>query len=240
MKQSDLIERMYEVCADAITLATQLSRAPDLPAPEVLRQRIGATFDNLRQRAAHADIPSSDAMEAIYAIAAFMDEQILRSPWPARQQWMAQPLQLVYFQENTAGEGFYDRLAQLETNPEKVHVLSIYYYCLALGFQGKYAVGYSAEHVALQERAQAVVGRRLPSAETLSPGGYPKQQRQLSLNPKQFPVIGAAIGFLALSLLVYFVLVITIGVSADNAAEKIRASAGAEPGRVAKTQEESE
>lgn len=239
MKQSDLIERMYEVCADAITLATQLSRAPDLPAPEVLRQRIGATFDNLRQRAAHADIPSSDAMEAIYAIAAFMDEQILRSPWPARQQWMAQPLQLVYFQENTAGEGFYDRLAQLEANPEKVHVLSIYYYCLALGFQGKYAVGYSAELVALQERAQSVVGRRLPGTETLSPHGYP-QQRQLSLNPKQFPVIGAAVGFLGLSLLIYLVLMITIGVSADNASDDIRASAGIKPGQVAQAEEKSE
>ena len=73
---------------------------------------------------------------ALYAIVAFMDEQILRSQWSGRQQWMSQPLQLTYFNENTAGEGFFTRMQALEQRPNQAHVLEIYYLCLALGFRG--------------------------------------------------------------------------------------------------------
>lgn len=217
---------MYGVCADAVTLATQLSQAPDLPPPEVLRQRINVTFENLRQRAQQADIPSADAMEAIYALAAFMDEQILRSPWPARQQWMAQPLQLVYFHENTAGEGFYNRLAGLEADPDRAHVVQIYYICLALGFQGKYAVSHPGEWAALVERTASTLSRRIPTSETLSPAGYPNR-RQLGFSAKKFPILGAAFGFLGLAVVVYLILWISIRVAAGNAAERMTSGAKA-------------
>lgn len=220
MTDSPLFERMYGVCADAVSLATQLSQAPDLPAPEILRQRIHATFETLRQRAQQADIASADAMEAIYALAAFMDEQILRSPWPARQQWMAQPLQLVYFHENTAGEGFYQRLAGLEADPDRAHVVQIYYLCLALGFQGKYAVGHPGEWAAVTERTGSQLARKIPSSDTISPSGYPTRG-QAKFSARAFPLLGAALGFMAFALVVYLVLWVSIRVVAGSAAEKM-------------------
>jgi len=223
-----LLEKMYWACADAIALATQLGTAPDLPAPEVLRQRINATFDALNTRATQAQITSGDAMEAIYALAAFMDEQILRSPWPARQQWMAQPLQLVYFQENTAGEGFFDRLAALEADSERTHVVQIYYLCMALGFRGKYAVASPAELAAVQERTSIHLARSLPAADTFSPSGYPKSQG-LNLSPKKFPVVATAFGFLGLSVLLFVVLMLLTSSSAESAADRIRSTAIAGP-----------
>jgi len=223
---SPLFERMYGVCADAVTLATQLSQAPDLPAPEILRQRINATFETLRQRAQQADIASADAMEAIYALAAFMDEQILRSPWPARQQWMAQPLQLVYFHENTAGEGFYNRLAGLQADPGRAHVVQIYYLCLALGFQGKYAVGHPGEWAAVTERTASALARGIPSGDTLSPAAYP-ERRQLKFSARQFPLLGAALGFLGLALVIFLALWFSIRVMAGGAADTMVSSAAA-------------
>jgi type VI secretion system protein ImpK len=215
---------MYSVCSEALTLATQLGSAPDLPNPEILRQRINATFEGLRTKARQLDIPSGDAMEAIYAIAAFMDEQILRSPWPARQQWMAQPLQLMYFQENTAGEGFFMRLSALEGDPERAHVVQIYYLCLALGFRGRYAVAGHGELPVILERVVGQLARRLPNAETFSPAGYPTRQR-INLSPKQFPVVAVALGFLGFSVVLFVVLMFTTSVSADNAAQRVRATA---------------
>lgn len=224
MKEQAQFERMYGVCAEAILLATQLSQAPDLPSPEVLRQRINSTFENLRRKAQAADIPSADAMEAIYAIAAFMDEQILRSPWPARQQWMQMPLQLAYFQVNDAGEGFFQRLAGLEVDPSRSHVVQVYYLCLALGFQGKYAVGHGHEWAQLLERVGADLARRLPSSATISPNAYPTR-RAIGFSPKQFPVLGIAIGFLVASVVLFGVLKITTIVSASSAADHIAADA---------------
>ena len=224
MTDSPLFERMYGVCADAVTLATQLSQAPDLPAPEILKQRIHATFETLRQRAQQADIASGDAMEAIYALAAFMDEQILRSPWPARQQWMAQPLQLIYFHENTAGEGFYNRLAGLEADPDRAHVVQIYYLCLALGFQGKYAVGHPGEWAAVTERTASLLSRKIPSGDTISPAAYPTRG-QAKFSAREFPLLGAALGFLGLALVVFFVLWLSIRVIAGSAADRMLAGA---------------
>lgn len=218
-------QKMYRACADAITLATQLGAAPDLPHPDVLRQRINATLEALRSKVQQADLPTADAMEAIYAIAAFMDEQILRSPWPARQQWMAQPLQLVLFQENTAGEGFFDRLAALEAEADRGHVVQIYFLCIALGFQGKFAVNPGAL-ASIQERAASQLSRKLPATEIFSPSAYPKVQ--VNFNVRQFPVVGVALGLSILSVLVYVILVITTGISADNAAERIRTTASSE------------
>lgn len=224
-----LSERMYWACADALTLATQLSQAPDLPTPEVLRQRIHATLEALRTKAAQADIPSGDAMEAIYAIAAFMDEQILRSPWPGRQQWLAQPLQLVYFKENTAGEGFFHRLAALEADPERAHIVQIYYLCMSLGFMGRYATAHPQELAMIQERSALHVGRKLPGSETFSPAGYPAR-RQLALSARKFPVLGAALAFLGASVVLYLVFLLIIGLSASGAAERIRSTAAAAVG----------
>lgn len=222
MKEATLFERMYAVCADAITLATQLSQAPDLPAPEILRQRINSTFENLRHRAQQMDIPSADAMEAIYALAAFMDEQILRSPWPARQQWMAQPLQLAYFHETTAGEGFFQRLSGLEVDPSRTHVVQIYYLCLTLGFQGKFAVGHPGEWAAVIERTGNDLSRRLPGAgDVISPPAYPNR-RQLAFNARQFPVVGAALAFAGVAVLIFIILLLTISFSASEAATRIR------------------
>lgn len=223
MKDVALFERMYGVCAEALTLASQLSQAPDLPQPDILKQRINATFEGLRQKAQQADIPSADAMEAIYAIAAFMDEQILRSPWPARQQWMAQPLQLAYFHENTAGEGFFQRLAGLESDPDRAHVVQIYYLCLALGFQGKYAVAHPGEWVAVVERTASNLSRKLPGSDVISPNAVPGR-RQLAFSVKQFPVVGAAFGFLAFAVVLFIVLKIVVATSASGSAERLRAS----------------
>jgi type VI secretion system protein ImpK len=225
MKDEPLFQRMYGVCADALTLATQLSQAPDLPSPEILRQRINAAFENLRRKAQQEDIPSADAMEAIYAIAAFMDEQILRSPWPARQQWMAMPLQLAYFQVNDAGEGFFQRLAGLEVDPSRYHVVEIYYLCLALGFQGKYAVGHAHEWAQLLERISNDLSRRLPPSAPICPNVYPARSA-LGFSRKRFPALGAALGFLALSVVLFLGLKLVLGLSAGGAAERIVADSG--------------
>src|SRR5512145_1857843 len=114
-----MIEAMYWTCADAMTLAAQLGDAQELPPPEVLRQRINVLFSSMSQRGKQAGISDVDLREATYAIAALMDEQLLRSNWTGRTAWMAQPLQLTYFNENTAGEGFFQRLSALEQSQGK-------------------------------------------------------------------------------------------------------------------------
>ncbi len=83
-----------------------------------------------------------EALEhAKYIIVAFIDESILKLMNAASITYQYQPLQLDYFLENIAGEGVYQRLAKLRQHPNKyIDVLEVYYYCLQLGFAGKYSI----------------------------------------------------------------------------------------------------
>jgi type VI secretion system protein ImpK len=218
MTNETLNEQMYWVCADALNLAAQLNTAVDLPTPDVFRQRIDHLFDNMRRSKPPA-VALQDVNDAIYALAAFIDEQVLRSPWQGRQQWMARPLQLIYFGEATAGEGFFQRMQALQADPSRSHVLEVYYLCLALGFQGQYAMA-DKELAAIQADVAQTVARRLPTAEQLSPHGYPT--RGLGGGARsQFPAIAISLGALGLAIVLFIALKIASSVSASDAAESI-------------------
>ncbi len=218
MTNDALNEQMYWLCADALNLAAQLNTAVDLPTPDVFRQRIDHLFDTMR-RSKPPTIALQDVNDAVYALAAFIDEQVLRSPWQGRQQWMARPLQLIYFGESTAGEGFFQRMQALQSDASRSHVLEVYYLCLALGFQGQYAMA-DKELAAIQADVAQTVARRLPPTEQLSPHGYPV--RGLAGGARsQFPAIAISLGALGLAIVLFIALKIASAISASDAADGI-------------------
>jgi type VI secretion system protein ImpK len=165
------LAKMYWVCSDPLTLASQLANARELPSPDVLQHRVSGLFEQMMRKCHEAGFPEQDALEAKYAITAFTDEQIFRSPWPGKAQWMGQPLQLIYFNENTAGEGFFRHMAMLQSQPHRAHVLEVYYLCLCLGFQGQYAVRGGEGLGPIIEQVGARLDARVGSADVISPHG---------------------------------------------------------------------
>jgi type VI secretion system protein ImpK len=76
---------------------------------------------------------------SLYAFCALLDEIVLASGFPLRDEWARTPLQLRLFREHLAGEGFFNRLEVLREEPaENIEALEVYHTCLILGFQGKY------------------------------------------------------------------------------------------------------
>lgn len=217
---TNLMEGMYWACSDAVALGAQLGLASDLPAPDVLRRRISTLFEQMEERARGAGIPPQDVGEAKYALAAFIDEQILRSQWDGRQQWMSKPLQLVYFNENTAGEGFFQHLTQLESQ-NKLHVVQVYYLCLTLGFQGQYAVRGGEGLGEIVDRLRVKLGKVLPRTDVISPHGeLPPGGRGLAR--REAPIIAISLGIVGLALVLFFVLRVVVHSSADDAAQKMK------------------
>lgn len=83
---------------------------------------------------------SADAVATVkYAFCALMDEIVLSSDYPIREDWERAPLQLRLFGEHLAGERFFDKLELLRMDPvANLEVLEVFRTCLLLGFQGKY------------------------------------------------------------------------------------------------------
>jgi type VI secretion system protein ImpK len=91
-------------------------------------------------REAHAlKIPDIDISEAKYAFCAAVDEAILYSEFPTKDEWLLSPLQLTLFGDQLAGNNFFVRLDELRSSgPARIQSIEVFYMCLLLGFKGKY------------------------------------------------------------------------------------------------------
>ena len=84
---------------------------------------------------------------------------MLTNNFPLRDEWEKYPLQLEYFGEQLAGNKFFDKLqAMLKQIDVTADAVEIYYFCMLLGFKGRYGV-YEQEKLLqiMQTTANALV-----------------------------------------------------------------------------------
>jgi len=161
---------IYRICADTLSFALRLPTANDLPGASELRARSIGMLDAMVTEGRTAGIPDVELAEARYALVAFIDEQVLKSTWAGRTEWMSQPLQLISYREYTAGENFFVRLRSHLQSGSRPVALEIYYLCLALGFRGAYGVtGETAAITSYLEASRRELGKRLPSTVKFGP-----------------------------------------------------------------------
>lgn len=222
-----MIDRMYWACGEVLSVGAQLAEAPGLPTPDILKRRIQTLLEDMERKGNELGLQKRDLDDAKYAIVAFIDEQLFRAPWAGRQEWMLEPLQFLYFNENTAGEGFFTRLDALERDPQRLHVLEIYYLCLTLGFQGKYAVRGGDGLAAVIDRIAAMLARATPNGEILSPRGIPADVGRGGAR-REAPVLIIGGGAVALAILLAIVLKLALVSATSDVNAKLRATAAAE------------
>jgi type VI secretion system protein ImpK len=216
---------MYWACNDVLALASQLALGATPPAAPELRQQLDQLFRGMQQRARLGGIPPEDVADAGYAIMALFDEIMVSANWPGRAEWQASPLQYVYFRENTAGEGFFRRADTLMHQPHRAHVLLVYFLCLALGFQGRYAVGGGGGLAPVYDAIGAAVGHFLPPSDVLSPHGEPPDLGR-GLLRRQAPMLRVAAAVLGVAVLIFFVLRTSLSFQVRGAVMPMREYAG--------------
>jgi len=196
-------QRVYSACAEVLMLAVSFPQSPSMGSAAELRQRLQTALDAMVGKGRTAGIPEQDLADVRYAVVAFLDEQILKSNWPGRNEWMSQPLQLVLFNQYTAGEHFFNRLRAL-LGEGRTDAIAAYQLCLALGFRGQYGNG--ADPTTLSGFAQSAlqqVSRSLPRSDKLGPNAVPADRAQ-KVKSSNAPLIAFAAGGLFIALLVLF------------------------------------
>ena len=216
-----LSQTMYWVCSDVLSLILQLRNSRDLPAPDILQRRVLGLFETMMQNGREARIPEQDMIDAKYALSAFADEIIYHSNWPGKTQWLQNPLQLQFFQTNTAGDGFFTNLDNLYGQRGRAHVAQIYFLCLALGFQGKYRLRQQEGLVPVVEGLGNFVALSEGGGEVLAPNAERKDGGGGAVR-RELPFLAVALGFLVLAVIIVIVLRLIIGSSADSVGESIQ------------------
>jgi type VI secretion system protein ImpK len=130
---------LVDLCSEAFSLIFHIHAGNDPGHPEDLRKNINLLFRDLEKQAKRCGYSEEDIKAARYALCALIDETILNSRWSFRVQWGDRPLQLEHFNDNMAGERFFDLLDRVrQKGRRKADLLEVFCMCLILGFQGKY------------------------------------------------------------------------------------------------------
>lgn len=174
-----------------------------------LRPKIASMLEDFERRAERYKFNHKIVQVSKFALAAFVDETVLTNNFPLRNEWEKNPLQLEYFGEQLAGNKFFDKLeAMLKQMEVTQDAVEIYYFCMLLGFKGRYAV-YEQERLlaTMQETANALVkvGRIRPVE--LSPHWLANDQ-PVPPEKKGMPVWAkiTAAGGLGLAVIVYLLM----------------------------------
>ena len=147
----DVLDEITRDCFGAII---QLRRMDVVADPQTLHGRLCWFVDTMIHRGQELKVSPDDLGHIAYALVALADEVALGING-LRDFWMYNLLQLRYFNENVAGENFFHRLDMLRNDPQRYHLLTIYYLCLLFGFQGRYRVrGGEVELARITEQLQ--------------------------------------------------------------------------------------
>lgn len=174
-----------------------------------LRPKVSGMLDEFEKRAERYRFNHKIISVSKFALAAFVDETVLTNNFPLRNEWEKNALQLEHFGEQLAGNKFFEKLdamlKQLEVTQDAVE---IYYFCMLLGFKGRYAVYEQEKLLAImQTTANALVKVGKIKPVELSPHWLANDQPKPP-EKKGMPIwakIGALSG-LGLAFIVYMIM----------------------------------
>lgn len=161
----------------AAPLLQLLGRLNSLNAPpdDVFRDSVVKALQRFRDTARDAGFDENTIRTAHYALCASLDDVIMNSQWSTASRWKENSLVAEYHRNVSAGEGFFRQLEDLQRNPtEHLPLLELMYYCLSLGFVGRYRpsldVRGAGRHESLRDELYETLRRLQPRGETeLSP-----------------------------------------------------------------------
>jgi type VI secretion system protein ImpK len=125
--------------APLLQLVGRLRRTYSAPNADDLRERTVRQVRQFETAARDAGVPNEQLRPAHFALCASIDDMVLNTPWGSSGAWGARSLVLTFHQGTVAGVRFFEILDQLKGTPATyLPVLELMYYCLSLGFLGKY------------------------------------------------------------------------------------------------------
>lgn len=148
------------------------AKRQSLSDPVTFRRRIKDALEDVQRESAASGYSVKETRDAEAAAAAFLDEAILSLSGPTRDAWAEKPLSVELYGEATAGEVFFERLEELRTESDSVHladVLEVYLLCILLGFEGKYSGPLRSQGRNIADRVRAQIDTIRGTNYRLSP-----------------------------------------------------------------------
>ena len=132
---------LLSAAATAFALTRQLRRTPHHEDPEGLREGALRMIKGFETSAREGGASDQAIHAGRYALCALVDEAVLSTPWGSGSVWSRQSLLGTLHNETRGGAKFFSILSKMMQNAaQNLDLLELLYVCLALGFEGKFAV----------------------------------------------------------------------------------------------------
>ena len=235
VRKLDRLALLYEGILTAVCrVHTGRQRVQD---PEDFFERMKQALAEVASTAARRGYSTEDVQESTFAVVAFLDEVILTAAGTSAVAWKGESLGQVLFDQRSAGEDFFKRLDKLRADRDShnlAEILEVYYLCLLLGYEGKFAGGSRGELLQimanLRERIERILGRDLEFSpdKALAPVTPPAH---ITVDPLHRQLRIFALAAFAFALLCYVVFFIQLHMQSSAIEQTIenRLSGGGAP-----------
>ncbi len=132
---------LAQAASPLLVLMSQLRGLPAHADVNALHQQVIGRVQKFEADAIAAGVAPQIVASARYALCTALDETVLSTPWGTESIWSTHSLLTTFHQETWGGEKFFQILDRLKGNVAgNLDLLEVLYFCLALGFEGKYKI----------------------------------------------------------------------------------------------------
>lgn len=176
---------LVSAASTLLALISQLRHTASHSDVNGLRNQIMDEIKRFEEAALKNNVSRDKTHAARYALCTFLDETVLNTPWGYTSIWGTQSLLVTFHQETFGGEKFFVILQNCTQQPgTHLDLLELLYFCLCLGFQGRYrgkSNGQSKLDEIREHTYQVLQRQRGDYEKTLSPSwqGIKNKHNQL-------------------------------------------------------------
>ena len=124
-----------------LSIVTQLRNTASHPDISGLRNSLIEEIKQFELKMKAQNVPLEQVQAARYAICTVLDETVMNTPWGGNSPWGTQSLLILFHKEAWGGEKFFLILKNCIQQPgTHLNLLEFLYFCLCLGFEGRYRV----------------------------------------------------------------------------------------------------
>ena len=124
-----------------LNLVYQIRTLVHNPEPERLHEYLVQEVKAFESRAKSHGVSADEVMAARYCLCTVLDETAAQTPWGGSGSWSKYSLLVAFHNETWGGEKFFQLLAKLsQSAAQHADLLEMMYYCICLGFEGRYKI----------------------------------------------------------------------------------------------------
>lgn len=149
--------------------------------------------------------------ELYYAVACFIDDDLIRMKWKGQAQWEQFPLEVALFESSQGGEEIFQRIHALLQKNQSIYtrqLAQVYFLILSLGFRGKYVFDedFSMQH--LKQQLYALLDDNILESSGITSKlliAQPYQYTEILTQFQKLPTLRYWLNILGAIVILYFV-----------------------------------